>query len=308
MDDDCPAGDVAERRPTPPEAVRRTVRRDVVEDLPEQHTLEMLEQWLWLFDEAHPTAGFGYPAVTVMAQALVGDRALEAFGVGEPVQVGAGEAEQVPQVVNGAKVRHRPWCRSHGGLEKENPLDRQDGPPNWRRRPGGPTRRPGTGPVPGAGQGGRRGRRRVARARSLTHTRRWPTALCPRRVPGAGQEGGGEAVGHRRYVSQGSSSGPRPTLSCVRGGPCSGQHGRMRGDAELGRRPWGNPRATRDGPRADLGAPRDAAAARPQPYESGQAGAPVHFPNDGGRPTVLERDNGLAPGGLAAHLMGGEIL
>ena len=128
MDDDCPAGDVAERRPTPPEAVRRTVRRDVVEDLPEQHALEMLEQWLWLFDEAHPTAGFGYPAVTVMAQALVGDRALEAFGVGEPVQVGAGEAEQVPQVVNGAKVRHRPWCRSHGGLEKENPLDRQDGP------------------------------------------------------------------------------------------------------------------------------------------------------------------------------------
>ena len=166
--------------------------------------LQVLELPLGRFQQAGRAVGLAGPAAPVVAQALVGGRALHGPAVGEPGQVVRGHAQpagQGGQVVDG------------GDGQRRAPIS--VGPPSTpapgaagRWGPAGRTarRRPRTWPAPGAvgrpvGVGAHHDLGHVDDPAALVGQGLLAAPAHGRRVPVPGQEGGGQGGGRARSWS-----------------------------------------------------------------------------------------------------------
>ena len=89
---------VADDRAASREAVGRVVDGDVVEDLAQDPALDLLEARLRGFDDPRQPAPAADRAVAVVAQSLIGDRALEAAHVGQPGELSVAQLEAFGQL------------------------------------------------------------------------------------------------------------------------------------------------------------------------------------------------------------------
>jgi hypothetical protein len=110
------ASHIAARRPPAREAVGRVVCWYPVQHLVQQPTLDALQPRLGALDDPRRTAASRQPRVAVVAQLLVGDRALEPADVGQPRELAVADLQMARDRAERCQLWDGPGTPAHGQL------------------------------------------------------------------------------------------------------------------------------------------------------------------------------------------------